>query len=103
MATVPATHVWNGTPIVYEPYTVPTYDGITLIPCLDYLWPDGTPRYVAIRNGEIIAVQTDYNGFCNMCVNPLWRNGGMRLFPPDYARVDGAKVYRVPYVREGAL
>jgi hypothetical protein len=92
----PATIIWNGTPIEYYEHA-PAEVGTTFLSCLDYLWRGGTPRYVAIQGGKIVAVQVD-SWFCNQVVNPLFE-GTTTLFAPHYERVAEKLVYRVPFVR----
>jgi hypothetical protein len=96
----PKTHIWNGTPIEYREHVLTPHQGVTLVPCIDYLWPDGALRYVAIRDGEIIAVEfARCGGFCNMVCNSLWKGESLRAYFPDYARRNGVQTYDIPFVR----
>jgi hypothetical protein len=93
------TEVWNGTPIVYEEIELPKFDGAIFVLCADYKRAgDDFPRYVAIRDGEVVAVEIA-SGFCNMVVDPIFSNGSMMLLPPAYESRPTGQVYRVPVVR----
>lgn len=92
------TQTWQGHPIEYVQQAIPqNYDGVVLVKSTAYPWDNGDLRYVAIRNGLVIAVQTKREGFCNMCVNPCF-DGGMRGYFPDFVHTGGKISYRVPVV-----
>lgn len=95
------TKVWNGTPIEYREIELPKFDGIIFVLCADYKRKDDDfPRYVAIRDGAVVAVEVGPN-FCNLCVDPVFPTGGLMLLPPDYERRGTELVYAVPVVRVG--
>lgn len=90
---------WSNVSIQYTPVGISelkSAEYTVLINSADYLWPDGSPRYVAVKGGQVIAVQTSHLGFCNMCVDSLWEGNLMGLYPGFIRNSCGNTVYDIP-------
>jgi hypothetical protein len=98
------TTIWSGQTIRYERQEpARDYAGVTLIHSSEYLTPAGEMRYVAIRAGEVIAVAIR-EGFCQMCVNPLFDGSMQGCFPYFEKPVNGRYTsYVIPYAGREVL